>query len=222
LLKCILMTVIGFLSGSVMYSYFIPKMLRGIDITRASADGNPGSSNAIAAAGVKIGFFCMALDVLKAFIPVIAAVIIFKIRGEFLIPVVVSPVLGHSFAPFLQFTGGKGVSTIYGALLGILPLSKIVFLVAVIMALFNFLLIVRPDSTKVILSITVACVLSLFLQPVLYIKIMMVLLTVILVFNHMRNPDKGENIVQIWRYAFVFRGNRLRFVKNRNGFYIEK
>ena len=34
----------GYLSGSILYSYLLPKALKGIDITAESPDGNPGTA----------------------------------------------------------------------------------------------------------------------------------------------------------------------------------
>ena len=39
----------GYLSGSVLYSYLLPKALKGIDITAESPDGNPGQRASSAA-----------------------------------------------------------------------------------------------------------------------------------------------------------------------------
>ena len=34
---------LGYLSGSVLYAYLLPKYIKKIDVTKESADGNPGS-----------------------------------------------------------------------------------------------------------------------------------------------------------------------------------
>ena len=44
----------GYLSGSILYSYLLPKALKGIDITAESPDGNPGTANAFTCAGIPI------------------------------------------------------------------------------------------------------------------------------------------------------------------------
>jgi glycerol-3-phosphate acyltransferase PlsY len=124
-------SAVGFFSGAVMYSYWIPKVFCKIDIRKTAADHNPGGMNAIHAAGMGIGLLCIVLDVLKAFIPVLLAVKVGGIREIQLIPVTAAPVLGHVFSPFLKFRGGKGISSLFGALLGLWSLSKIVLLLLV-------------------------------------------------------------------------------------------
>lgn len=47
--------LIGYLSGSVMYGYVLPKVCKHIDIRELSDDGNPGTANAFKYAGVPIG-----------------------------------------------------------------------------------------------------------------------------------------------------------------------
>ena len=39
----ILLIILSFLSGSIMYSYLIPKLIKGIDIREVSDDMNPGA-----------------------------------------------------------------------------------------------------------------------------------------------------------------------------------
>ena len=46
---------IGFLSGSILYSYLWPKWICHIDITQLSDDHNPGTFNAMKLAGPRVG-----------------------------------------------------------------------------------------------------------------------------------------------------------------------
>lgn len=55
---------------------------------------------------------------------------ILKTERLFFAAVIAAPVLGHAIAPFNHFHGGKCISTAFGALLGLYPLTKIVFLLA--------------------------------------------------------------------------------------------
>jgi glycerol-3-phosphate acyltransferase PlsY len=211
--QCIIMTLIGFISGAIMYSYLIPRIFSKTDVRKTSDDGNPGSSNAIRAAGVPIGIICMALDISKAFAPVFIPVYILNIRGLFLIPVIVAPVAGHAFSPMMKFHGGKAVSTTYGSLLGLIPISNFVFVVAIVMAIFRFIVVIRPDSTSVITSMGVASILSAVFAPELWLKTAVILVSIIVSVKQMQRPDKGEHSVSIWHYSLAFKDNRLRFSK---------
>ena len=44
--------VMGFCLGSILFAYEIPRMVKHVDIRQISEDGNPGTFNAFAAAGV--------------------------------------------------------------------------------------------------------------------------------------------------------------------------
>ena len=48
----------GYLSGSVLYSYLIPKHFCHVDVRTVHEDRNPGAFNAFAAAGPRVGLIC--------------------------------------------------------------------------------------------------------------------------------------------------------------------
>ena len=213
ILECLVLTAAGFFCGSLMFSYYIPKILKNVDVREVSGDRNPGSSNAIRAAGPAIGLGCMALDVLKAYVPVFYAVTVSGLRGFLLVPVILAPSLGHAFSPFLGFRGGKSVSTTFGSLLAIWPLSKIVLLLALTLAFFKFVAVVRPDSSGVILSMGVSSIIALFAEPLPGVKAAYILLSVLLIARMLGSPDKGGQSVNVWRYSLTYEGNKLRLHK---------
>ena len=45
ILPYLFFTIIGYLSGSIVYSYFLPKLFFKKDILKISDDGNPGCAN---------------------------------------------------------------------------------------------------------------------------------------------------------------------------------
>ncbi|MDR3552289.1 MAG: glycerol-3-phosphate acyltransferase [Clostridia bacterium] len=210
---CIVASVVGFLSGSIMYSYFIPRVLSGVDVRKIGEDGNPGSTNAIRAAGPAVGGLCMALDVLKAFCPVFVATALLNIRGAYLVPVIVAPALGHAFSPLLGFRGGKAVSASFGSLLGIIQLSRVVFVMAIVLAFFTFVLVIRPNSTRLIAGVACAFAVALFTEPIFSIKVAFSLIMLLLLYKHYSNPDAGENTVSLWHYTIDFRDHRLHLYK---------
>jgi glycerol-3-phosphate acyltransferase PlsY len=213
IIQCIVLTMLGFISGSIMYSYFIPKLAAQVDVIKSSEDGNPGSSNAIKAGGLPLGLLCMLLDVLKAFIPVFVAVYLFNLKDGYIIPVLVAPVLGHAFSPFLGLRGGKAVSVTFGSLLGIITISRIVFLFAVVLAFFSFILVICPNSTRIIVGSGIAFAFSLLLEPMLFIKIAYAGIMLIVLYKHYKNPDIGENTISFWHYTLDFKENHMHINK---------
>lgn len=211
--QCLIMTAVGFICGAIMFSYLIPKIFYKVDIRSVSPDGNPGSSNVLRVSGAAVGVTCMALDVLKAFIPVFVSVQILHIAGGYLIPVAVAPVAGHAFTPMLKFNGGKAVSTTYGSLLGLITITRFAIILALIMAFFRFVIVVRPDSAGVITDMIFCSLLAVLFVPSVFIKVLMVLISAIVAFKQIQRPDRGEFSVSIWHYSMAFRDNHVVFFK---------
>lgn len=207
------MTCAGFLSGMILYSYFLPLILFHVDIREASADRNPGSSNVIRRLGLPLGLLCMALDVGKAFLPVFIAVSVMEMRGAYLVPVAVAPVAGHAFSPLLRFRGGKAVSATYGALLGLAPVSCFVLVPALLMAFFRFVVVVRPDSAGVVTAMTATSLAALLWAPELWLKQSVILISGIVIFRELRRPDAGPRSVGVGRYRIQRRDHRFVVVK---------
>lgn len=108
-----LWAIIGFLSGSIPFSYWLGKLISNVDIRRYG-DGNPGAFNAWRAGSYRIGVPSAILDYSKGLIPVLLARHLSSLTCWWLVPIALSPVLGHAFSPFLHFRGGKAVATTFG------------------------------------------------------------------------------------------------------------
>src|SRR5215216_5631647 len=91
---------IGFLCGSLMFSYWIGRWVLHRDI-REVGDGNPGATNLLKAGsganGIALGIFALLLDVLKGALPVAFAKYVLGMMGAPLAIVAVSPIFGHAF-----------------------------------------------------------------------------------------------------------------------------
>ncbi len=122
----------GLAFGSIPFGVIIGR-LKGIDV-RAAGSGNIGATNVGRLLGTRWFFVCFFLDMLKGLIPTLGVGIIAGATGKLILPndvalawlaVMIAPVLGHMFSPFVGFKGGKGVATGVGALLGVLPLMTL-------------------------------------------------------------------------------------------------
>ncbi len=114
----ILLSIIFFLYGSILFGYILSKVFFKIDI-REVGDGNPGTWNAFKVGGVKIGIPTLIWDFAKGMIPVIVAKSLYKTNSLSFIIVSISPILGHAFSPFLKFKGGKALASTFGLWTGI-------------------------------------------------------------------------------------------------------
>ena len=115
-----LMTLIGYLSGSILYGYFLPRVLYGVDV-REYGDGNPGAFNAGLACSKPLGVVCALLDMLKAIVPVAVAFHGLGLTGWYLVMPVLAPFFGHLYPCTLHFRGGKAITAAFGSLMGLLP-----------------------------------------------------------------------------------------------------
>jgi glycerol-3-phosphate acyltransferase PlsY len=105
--------VLGYFLGSLPFSVWLVRWFRRSDV-RAVGDRNPGAVNAWRAGGWRIGVAALFLDVAKgAAAPAIARAVV-DLHGWALLPVALSPVLGHALSPWLRLRGGKGIAATFG------------------------------------------------------------------------------------------------------------
>lgn len=110
----LLAIVLQFLSGSVMYSYLLARLIH-VDL-RKVGDGNPGSLNLWRAKGMKFGIIALILEYFKGTFPLFLFIITDTVKDEYLIAIAaLFGILGHAFSPMLRFNGGKAVATTFGA-----------------------------------------------------------------------------------------------------------
>lgn len=121
-----LLIVSAYLLGSIPSSVWIGRYFYGTDV-REHGSGNAGFTNTVRVLGWKAGLPVFLIDVLKgylavnlvrlgpAFIPGSLSFINFQlILGG-------AAVIGHIFPIYVGFKGGKGVATLLGLLLAIVP-----------------------------------------------------------------------------------------------------
>jgi len=203
------MTLAGFLSGAVMYAYLLPKLLRGVDVREHGEDGNPGSMGAIAAVGLPFGLFCLALEVLKAAVPVFIAAQVLDVSGWYLLPVVLAPVLGHAYTPFLKFRGGKAIAAAYGALLGMVGISWMLLFFIGALLFFQFLIVLHPHSAVTIIGFAAAALLSLLFEPVWALKLAALGIAALVCGKNLRNPNRGAHYVSVGALRFTWEERRI-------------
>lgn len=128
----VLWALAAFASGSIPFGLLIARA-KGVDIRKVGS-GNIGATNVGRALGRPYFFLCFGLDLLKGLLPTLGyGLAMSLVGGEGVgsgalwgwLGVMVCPVLGHMFSPFVGFRGGKGVATGLGGLLGVFPLLSI-------------------------------------------------------------------------------------------------
>lgn len=143
---------IGYLSGSVLYSYLLPKYFLHVDVTEKSRDGNPGAANVFMYAGIPMGILVIFLELLKGFLPVhLALYRLDPSRLSFSL-VLAAPVLGHAYPFWRKHRGGKAIAVSFGVLLGLYPVCAPIFSLIVFYLLFSLVIIVRPHLFRSVIT----------------------------------------------------------------------
>ena len=198
----IIVAIISYLIGSIMFSVIFTKKIAGFDV-RTRGSGNAGSTNVLRTAGKKVAIITLICDILKGVIAVLIGYIVGKLTKAsvetsqmFILTAGVMVVLGHTFPIFFKFKGGKGVATSLGVLLMINWKIGLICLV--------FALLIMAVSRMVSLgSISVAIlfpVLCIFINENYLIKsnhfgyiLFGIILCLLVVFNHRSNLKRIIN-----------------------------
>jgi len=131
----------AYLLGSIPTSVWIGKSFYGIDV-REFGSGNAGATNTFRVLGKKAGIPVLIIDILKG----TAAVALAYLSGfeqqsdEFInlqLGLGIAALIGHIFPVFAGFRGGKGVATILGIVVCIVPVSCSLVLVVFLIVLFS-------------------------------------------------------------------------------------
>lgn len=153
MLTSALLIVGAYLLGAIPSGYLVGRYLKGIDI-RKHGSGNVGATNVMAHVGIWTGLLLGAFDCLaKGSLPVAAA----KLLDQSLAVQVGAPlaaIAGHNWSPYLRLTGGRGVATAIGALVGFLMWPELL-IIGFVMGLIGRLLL-HETGLWTLVSILVA------------------------------------------------------------------
>jgi glycerol-3-phosphate acyltransferase PlsY len=130
-IEVVIMIIVGYFLGAIPFGLLLG-LAKGVDV-RKEGSGNIGATNTGRVLGKNWGYLCLALDVLKGFVPVLAMCLFVKQQKDFteinqqlaMLAMAGAAILGHVFSVFIKFKGGKGVATSLGVLLGIWPYMTI-------------------------------------------------------------------------------------------------
>ncbi|MFH5184757.1 glycerol-3-phosphate 1-O-acyltransferase PlsY [Paenibacillus sp. TAB 01] len=116
--------IIGYLLGSISFSYLAGRLLKGIDI-RNHGSGNAGATNTLRVLGKGPAITVLLLDAVKG----VAAVAIgrWMSGGDHLIETLcgLAAISGHNWPLYFGFRGGKGIATTIGVMLFLAPMPVV-------------------------------------------------------------------------------------------------
>ena len=126
-MKTLVWVVVAFAAGTIPSPYLVALLARRQDVIKEMRrQDSPGDAHFLVTRKISkpLGVTAMVLDVFKGFIPALIAV-----KAHESVTTVsfvgVAAVAGHSFAPFLRKTGGRGLTTAAGVSLVIIPWAMV-------------------------------------------------------------------------------------------------
>ena len=113
----------AYLIGSLSFAVIVSRAM-GLADPRSYGSRNPGATNVLRSGSKAAAVLTLALDALKGYVPVVAA-LVWSARwglGEAAVAFVgLAAFVGHLWPVFFRFRGGKGVATAAGVLLALNP-----------------------------------------------------------------------------------------------------
>jgi len=181
--------ILSYLIGGIPFGFLVVYLVKKSDI-RGLGSGNIGATNVTRVLGKKWGISVFVLDFLKGFIvPLIVPFFVSNPPTFLFILAIIAVVCGHNWTPFLQFKGGKGVSTSLGGIAGLsvqFSLLLILFLIAVSIWVVVFF-ISKTVSLASLASAFSFFVFSLIFSLPLEFKAFSLLLFVFILIRHKKN-----------------------------------
>ena len=107
--------IAGYALGSIPFGLLLTRAA-GMGDIREIGSGNIGATNVLRTGSKKLAAATLALDALKGIIAVVLCALIAEAAA---VAAAVGAVLGHMVPVWLSFTGGKGVATTLGVMIGL-------------------------------------------------------------------------------------------------------
>lgn len=201
MLRALVFTILGYMSGSLLFARYFSDLFCGRDVTAGSPDKNPGTFNAYTYGGFWCGALTLICDLLKSFLPVFLYVRLEGMRSPGLILVMAAPVLGHIFPIWHKFSGGKGIAASFGCLLGLAPDMRPVLILALTYLLFSFVFKVNPHFYRIILTYSTAVIAVALISPGLPVIIGCAVISACVVIKHISVRDTYDKmtITAAWK-----------------------
>src|SRR5688572_27477433 len=115
--------LLGYLFGSIPFGLLVTRLAGKGDV-RAVGSGNIGATNVLRAGGKGLAAATLVLDCLKATAAILIAGRLWPGSESF---AAAGALIGHLYPMWLRFKGGKGVATLLGILIALLPIAAAVY-----------------------------------------------------------------------------------------------
>ena len=162
--EMLLALAIGYLFGSIPFGLVLT-FISGKGDIRNIGSGNIGATNVLRTGSKVLAALTLVLDCLKA---TAAILIVKRLFGDDVAPVVAAGALvGHLYPVWLKFRGGKGVATLLGVLIPLLPIAAVVYAAVWILLLLMLRISSVAGMTAAVSAPITAAILHSSLTPML-------------------------------------------------------
>jgi acyl phosphate:glycerol-3-phosphate acyltransferase len=185
--EMLLALALGYLLGSIPFGLLLTRLMGKGDI-RNIGSGNIGATNVLRTGSKPLAAATLVLDCLKATAAVLLAQRFFG--PETGAAAAAGAMIGHLYPVWLKFKGGKGVATLLGVLIPLLPVAALVYAVIWL----SLLLTIRISSVAGMVAAASAPVTALILKDNALIP-MLLGFALLVIWKH------RENIVRLRRGA---------------------
>lgn len=179
-MKLLIPILVGYLIGSIPFSYLVVKLFGHQDIRKVGS-GNVGTTNVARSLGIPYAVLAYVLDMSKGLL----AFFIIRHFYDYGLGVLASAfaVIGHCYSVWLSFKGGKGIAVSSGFLLASSP---VVALILIGIQLIMVLLFRRMSLASIISALCFPVVTYLIngVTPLLYVSFFM---APFVIFQHREN-----------------------------------
>ncbi len=204
MLETILTISASYLWGGIPSAYLAGRYCRGLDIRRYGS-GNLGASNVMESVGKWTGLWVGLFECIgKGTLPVMVANLLdHNLATQTWVGL--AAIMGHNWSPYMRFTGGRGIATTIGVLLGLLMWRE------VLVELFVFgivgRLLLKEMGLSSLIGIVILPVLSYVLQQPIELVYASVMIVPVLVFKRItanwEMPEQGTAFSQVIQYRIL-------------------
>ena len=200
-----IIVIAAYLVGSIPTAYLVAKYKAGIDI-RQYGSGNVGAANVSSHVGARIGFTLGTFDcVAKGVLPVVIAGLLGQ-SAAVQVAAGLAAVAGHLWSPYIGFTGGRGIATVIGIIVG-LGMWWEVLILAVILGAMGWLIFKDTAFWSFVSMIALPILAFLFDRP-MEVVVMSVIICVMLLSKrataNWKMPVSDDRLVRVLVYRILW------------------
>ena len=169
---------LGYLLGSIPFGLLLTRLAGKGDV-RKIGSGNIGATNVLRTGSKRLAAATLVLDCLKGAAAVVIAERLFL--NEAALFAATGALVGHLYPVWLKFRGGKGVATLLGILIALMPTAAIIYGAIWLMLLLTMRISSVAGMAAAVSAPVMAAILNRFLLP------MMLGFAVLVVWKHREN-----------------------------------